>query len=179
MVGGLQHARLTPQELFAAAVVVTVLSSGSPIRAAGPNPACALVTPAEIEAIVGAKVTRLVNGPSDLGNGVEVCTGTAGDVAITIRFVPNPSDAGARATVRVVDYARQMGSQIEATTAGPIACYTITPPEQMAQATPAGTMCSVRTPSRMAVIELSTKSPEGPVPMSKVQALARKILKRL
>ncbi|HKW02109.1 MAG TPA: hypothetical protein VJN96_19965 [Vicinamibacterales bacterium] len=163
----------------AALVALTILSSGSQIRAAGPNPACALVKAAEIEAIVGSKVTSLINGPADLGNGVEVCTGTAGSVAINIRFLPNPSDASAKSTSRIVDAARQMGSQVESTTAGPITCYLITPPEEMADVVPTGTMCAMSKGSKIAVIELSTKATSARVPLSKMHALAQKLLWRL
>ena len=164
---------------FVAAVALTIVSSGLQIRAVGPGPACALVKAAEIEAIVGAKVRRLDSGPADLGNGVDVCTGTAGDVAINIRFLPNPSKAGTEATARIVEWARQMGSAIESSSSGPIDCYVITPPDEMSDTMPRGTMCTVTKSSKIAVIELSTKSAAARVPMPKLQALARKILWRL
>lgn len=164
---------------FVALVALTIVSSGSQIRAAGPNPACALVTPAEIEATVGVKVRSLTNGPADLGNGVAVCTGTAGDVAINIRFLPNPSEVGAKSTMRIVNAARQMGSQVESREAGPITCYLITPPEEMADSVPTGTMCSVSKSSRIAVIELSTTTAKARVSLTKMHELARKVLWRL
>lgn len=164
---------------FVAAVALTIVSSGSQIRAAGPGPACALVKAAEIEAIVGAKVRRLDSGPADLGNGVDICTGTAGDVAINIRFLPNPSKAGADATTRIVEWARRMGSAIESSSSSPIDCYLITPPDELSDTMPTGTMCAVTTASKIAVIELSTKTQAARVPMPKLQALARKILSRL
>lgn len=166
-------------QTFVAAVVLTIVSGGSHIRAADPGPACALVKAAEIEAIVGAKVRRLDNGPADLGNGVAICTGTAGDVAINIRFLPNPSKVGADGTTRIVDWARQMGSAIESSSSGPIDCYVITPPDEMSDTMPTGTMCAVTKSSRIAVIELSTKTAAAKVPLPKLQALARKILARL
>src|SRR5262249_11272415 len=39
---------ITTSQLFAAAISLTILSTGSQIRAAGPNPACALVKASEI-----------------------------------------------------------------------------------------------------------------------------------
>ena len=166
-------------QTFVAAVALTIVSGGSHIRAAGPGPACALVKAAEIEAIVGARVWTLVNGPADLGNGVDVCTGTAGDVAITIRLLPSSTKAGADGTARIVDWARRMGSAIESSTSGSVACYVITPPDEMSDTMPTGTMCAVTKSSSVAVIELSTKNAAARVPMSKLQALARKILSRL
>jgi len=164
---------------FVAVVALTIVSSGSQIRAAGPNPACALVTAAEIEATVGVKVRSLNNGPADLGNGVAVCTGTAGNVAINIRFLPNATDASPAATTRIVNAARQMGSQVESSTSGSVTCYLITPPDEMADTMPTGTMCAVSKPSKIAVIELSTTNPTARVSLSKMHALARKVLWRL
>jgi hypothetical protein len=166
-------------QTFVAAVALTIVSGGSHIRAAGPGPACALVKAAEIEAIVGAKVWTLVSGPVDLGNGVDVCTGTAGDVAINIRFLPSAGKAGADGTTRIVDWARRMGSAIESSASGPVVCYVITPPDEMSDTMPTGTMCAVTKSSSIAVIELSTKTAAARVPMPKLQALARKILSRL
>ena len=167
-------------KLYGAAVVaLTILSSDSQIRAAGPNPACALVKANEIEAVVGAKVTSLINGPADLGNGVEVCTGTAGSVAIDIRFMPNTSGVSAKSTTRIVDAARQMGSQIESSTSGAVTCYLITPPEEMADVVPTGTLCTFNKGSRSAVIELSTKATASRVSLSKMHVLAQKLLWRL
>lgn len=170
------HATLITRTFFAA-VALTIVSSELHIRAAGPGPACALVKAAEIEAIVGAKVRSLDSGPADLGNGIDICTGTAGDVAINIRFLP--STAGADATTRIVEWARRMGSAIESSSASPIDCYLITPPDEMSDTMPTGTMCAVTKSSKIAVIELSTKTPAARVPMPKLQALARKILSRL
>jgi len=81
--------------------------------------------------------------------------------------------------MRIVDSARRMGSQVESSQAGPITCYVITPPEEMADAVPTGTMCSVTKPTKIAVIELSTKSPSAKVSLSKMQSIARKVLSRL
>lgn len=164
---------------FVALVALTIVSSGSQIRGAGPNPACALVKANEIEAVVGAKVTSLVNGPTDLGNGVEVCTGTAGSVAINIRFLPNTTAASSRSTTRIVEAARQMGSQVESSTSGAVTCYLITPPEEMADVVPAGTLCTFNKGPRSAVIELSTKATAARVSLSKMHALAQKLLWRL
>ena len=164
---------------FVALVALTIVSSGSHIRAAGPNPACALVTAAEIEATVGVKARSLTNGPADLGNGIAVITGTAGNVAINIRFLPNTTDVNPAATTRIVNAARQMGAQVESSTSGPVTCYVITPPEELADTVPAGTMCAVSKPTKVAVIELSTTSATARVSLSKMHALARKVLWRL
>jgi hypothetical protein len=151
--------------------------SSSP--AAPANPACALVTVAEVEAALGGKVTGLNNAPSGVPDDAQVCTGTIPGATIGLRLIPQLSQATVDARKKLVDLMLQMGAHVEMNTDGPISCQAVTPPPAMVASTGFETSCSVSKSPKLATIEIGTKTQTAMVPIAKLRLLAVKMLGRL
>jgi hypothetical protein len=144
-----------------------------PLPAAGANKACGLLTPSELETVLGAKVT-LSGG--NAGN-VELCTGRTPTVTVMLRVFKRTNDPSGATEKAGIEAARQTGAQVDVKTFGPITCSAVVPPAKLAQYG-FNTTCSVRRAPMFAVIELTATSQKDAVPIEKLHALAEKMAGR-
>jgi hypothetical protein len=154
--------------LLGAAIVLAVRVPG---MASDTSKACALVTPAELESVVGDKVA--LKG-STLGK-VELCSGHTPRVSVMLRMAPRPPGAGNEAAG--VAAAKKMGAQLEMKTFGPITCSTIVPPKEK-EMYGFNTTCAVVKGGTVAAIEITTRERRNMVPIEKLKPIAEKMAKR-
>ena len=153
-----------------AASLASILCASS-FTVLGQGKACALATPAELEAALGGKATL---SPGTMGT-VEICNGTAGAANVLIRLLKRSGDPPAKTEHPGVEAVRKMGATVETKTFGPIFCMAITPSAQMA-AYGFTTTCTVSKHPMYAVIEVKTEK-QG-TPIDKLRPIAEKMSSR-
>ena len=119
--------------------------------------ACELTTPAEIQALVGAKPN--LKG-STLPNGVEVCSGKAGQSTVTIRLHPRQEQEDREKEAARLDSLKKQGAMVETRRMSGINCFEIRPGGKAARQ-PYTTSCATASTSKAptyAVIEVSSPS---------------------
>lgn len=157
--------------LAASAAVVSGVAA--PVHAADANKACALVTPAELEAALGEKVTLKPQGGME---GVALCSGTTPKAGVMLR-VAMKSSGSEDAAKEGIEMARKMGAQVDVKTFGPMTCSTMIPSESLA-AHGFNTTCSVTKGASVAAIEVTTKTKAEMVSIEHMKALAEKMAGR-
>src|SRR5260370_35883897 len=95
------------------------------------NKACALASPAEIESVLGAKVTGL-NAQDTGGASAQFCMGTSPKGSVMLRLARRQSEGtpGERERKGIEIY-KKMGAQVDGQTFGPITCSAIIPPKNL------------------------------------------------
>jgi hypothetical protein len=156
-----------------AALALAIFSGASLEAGAQENKACGLATAAELEGVVGGKVSGL-NG-NTVGD-VQVCTGTSGKATVLLR-VATGAGSSQEAAARGIEQLRSMGAQIDVKTFGPVTCSTVVPPKKM-ETYGFNTTCTVRKGDSVAGIEINTKSQADMVPIEKLRPLAEKMAGR-
>lgn len=154
------------------AAALTVISS--PAFAEGR--ACDLTTPEEIRALVGAKPN--FRG-STQPNGVEVCTGKAGQSTVTIRLFPKSEQEEREREAAKLESLRKQGAMVETRRISGLNCYEIRPGGKAARQ-PYTTSCATASSSRAptyAVIEVS--SPSTSIEVKQLVPVAQAIAGRL
>jgi hypothetical protein len=159
--------------------------------ASGPaNSACSLVSAAELEAVLGAKVSGLSGGnvPGEMNvvsANVQMCTGHTPAATILLRTPRSGGSGGtksgknsANAAEAGLKMAKEMGAQVELKTFGPITCSTIIPVKEM-EAYGFNTTCSVVKGSQVGAIEITVKNRKDMVPIDKLRPVAEKIASRM
>jgi hypothetical protein len=162
----------------AAGVLAMVMGHWAIAKAEG-NKACGLASPAEIESVLGAKVTGL-NSPSSGDSSAQFCMGTSLKGSVTLRFAKRRSeDSGSagEAERKGLEIAKKMGAQVDGKTFGPITCSTIIPPKNLEQHG-FNTTCAISKPSQVAAIEIHAKTRADMVPIEKLHPLAEKMAGR-
>lgn len=146
-----------------------------PGEAQAPANACALVTPAELESVLGSTVTLK---PTSLGD-VQVCRGETPAMRVSIRLFKGTKESFETNEQAGLDAAKKMGAQVDVKTSDGIMCTTAVPSDDKA-AMGFGTTCSVisKTPT-YAVIDITAKAKKDMVPMEKLRAVAAKMAGRL
>jgi hypothetical protein len=148
---------------------------GSPFAAQSQaNKACALASPAEIESVLGAKVTGL-NAPDSGGASAQICMGSSPKGSVMLRLAKRknagpPGDAERKG----IEIYKKMGAQVDVQIFGPIVCSTIIPPKNL-EAHGFNTTCTVTKGDTVAGIEITAKTRADMVPIEKLHPLAGKM----
>ena len=153
-----------------AASLASIFCAGS-FGALAQGKACALATPAELEAVLGSKATL---DPAMIGT-VEACTGKVGATSVMIRLLKRTGEPSGKTEHAGVEAVKKMGATVETKTFGPIFCMAITPSPQMA-AYGFTTTCTVSKHPMYAVIEVKTEK-QG-TPIDKLRPIAEKMSSR-
>lgn len=102
----------------------------APVSAADGNKACGLLTPSELESVLGTKVS-LSGGGGMAVQRTELCTGKTSTSTVMLRLVTglDPGrDRSGGTEKKGIEMVKQMGVQVEVKTFGPITCSTMVPP---------------------------------------------------
>ncbi len=157
---------------FAAAVLAVTVQVDT-AQAPG-NKACALVTDADLQAALGAKVSLK---PGSLG-AAQICSGQTAGVSVMVRFFTRTGDPAGNREQAGIDAIKKMGAQVDVKTAGGITCMTAVPPANMA-AMGFGTTCTVTSKApNFAVIEIRATAQKDMVPIDKLRPVADKMASR-
>lgn len=155
-----------------------VLHSG-PIGAAERNHACELLTPSELESVLGASVT-LSGGSSMSGGKAEMCTGRASTATILLRLATG-LDPGRDRTGTIekagIELFRKMGANVDVQAFGPITCSTIEPPPAKAHSG-FNTTCTVSKETAVSGVEVTAKTQKEMVSIDRLRPLAEKMAGR-
>ena len=158
------------------AILATLLLALAPIAFAQ-NKACDLVSPEEIQAVVGAKPT--MKGGDASPTGVEVCTGKAGASTVTIRLYPKVDDAEKEKDAAKLDGLKKAGATVESRRVAGFNCMELRPGGKAARE-PYRTSCATNSSKKSpqyAVVEVA--NPSTSVEMKKLAPLAESIAARL
>jgi hypothetical protein len=142
--------------------------------AAGANQACALLSAAEFENLLGAGISSLTG--SAMGT-AQMCSGHTPAATILLRLAKQ-SDAAKIAGVKGVEVLRKMGFQIDIKTFGPMTCSALVPPQSMVPQYGFNTTCSVVKGGQVAAVEITAKRKADAVPIEKLRPLAEKMASR-
>ena len=134
--------------------------------------ACALVTPSEIEALVGTRLELkgVTVGTSDF------CSARTPQVGVMVRLAPRSAGAADKESAAIT-IARKMGSQVDIKKFGPMTCSSIVPPPEKA-VYGFTTTCSFVRGTTVAAIEVTMQKREARVSIEKLHELAEKMAKR-
>lgn len=158
-------------------VTLAIVMGHSLIANAQANKACALASPAEIESVLGAKVTGL-NSPGTGDTSAQICMGTSPKGSVMLRLArgrrQGPAGEAERKGLEIV---KKMGAQVDLKTFGPITCSTVIPPKNL-EAHGFNTTCTVSKGDAVAGIEITTKTRGDMVAIDKLRPLAEKMAGR-
>lgn len=149
------------------------------VVAADTNKACGLLTPAELESVLGGKVTINSGAPMPGGN-TEICTGQASTASVMLRLVTglNPGrDRSGSKEKTGIELFKKMGAKVEVKSFGPITCSTIEPPAEQTQKG-FNTTCTVTKETAVAGIEVTAKNQKDMVSIERLRPLAEKMAGR-
>ena len=138
--------------------------------------ACELTSPEELQATLGAKPSLK---PSVQPNGVEVCTGKAGQSTVTIRLYAKKDDAESEKEEAKLDKLKAAGATIETRKVSGMNCMELRPGGKAARQ-PYTTSCATPATSKLpkyAVIEVS--NPSQAFEMRQVAPIAQSIAGKL
>ncbi len=175
---------------------VSCLVAGSLLAQASPasEKACAVLRPAEIEAVLGAKLDRPLAGmavpvkkdaPHPEGKAEWTCQGRAGTRAVMVFYGTEPATADgiARAEARIKaprERLRGMGYSIKETKLGATMCWTMTPPAAHGDEPVAfGTTCAGVKGRSFYSVSVSSTGAGDLLGVEKVKLLADKAAARL
>lgn len=164
-------------------VALAIAMALSPIANAQANKACALASPAEIEGVLGAKVSDLkgdaLSGHTGQGDvELQMCSGNTAKGTVVMRIGKRTGNSAgshsADAARKGIEQMKKMGAQVDVKINGPITCSTIVPPKNLEQYG-FNTTCSVTKPPQVAAIEIQTKTRADMAPIEKLRPLAEKM----
>jgi hypothetical protein len=151
----------------------------APVGAADGNKACGLLTPSELQTVLGNTVS--LSGGSGMGVGrAELCTGQTSTATVMLRLVTGldpERDRSGGTEKKGVEMVKQMGIQVDVKTFGPITCSTMVPPANLAQYG-FNTTCMVSKPTAVAGVEVTAKSQQDMVSIERLHPLAEKMANR-
>jgi hypothetical protein len=131
--------------------------------------ACSLLTPAEIEAALGSKLSNFTeSGP--------FCNAKGANRAVMLRIARKTGEDGAEA--KGIEMMKKMGVQVDVKTFGAITCSTLLPPSSLAAQVGFNTTCSITKGDTVAAIEVTTSAQQDMVPIEKLRPLAEKMAER-
>jgi hypothetical protein len=155
-------------------VFAVLILLGSLTAQAQANKACALASPAEIESVLGAKVTGL-NAQDTGGASAQICMGSSPKGSVMLRLAKRKNDGPPGEKERKgIEIYKKMGAQVDVQTFGPIVCSTIIPPKNL-EAHGFNTTCTVSKGDTVAGIEVTAKARADMVPIEKLHPLAEKM----
>ena len=170
---------LTQWMAVAVCAVAFAASVQAPVSAADGNKACGLLTPSELESVLGTKVS-LSGGGGMAAQKAELCTGKTSASTVMLRLVTglDPGrDRSGGTEKKGVEMVKQMGIQVDVKTFGPITCSTMVPPANLAQHG-FNTTCTVSKPTAVAGVEVTAKSQQDMVSIERLHPLAEKMANR-
>ena len=155
-------------------VALAVLAAASALRgfAADAKKACSLVTPPELEAVLGEVPTLKPQG----GEEVAICSGRTSKAGVLLRLA-KARGSSAEAANAGVEMARKAGMQVEVKTFGPVTCSSMTPPDNLKNYR-YNTTCTVTKDKFVAGIEITAKSKADMVPIDRLRPVAEKMAGR-
>jgi hypothetical protein len=165
--------RIHFERIAFAAFALAVSSPDAKALAADANKACALVTPAELEAALGEKVTLK---PQSGTGSVAMCTGTSPKANVLLRVAAKREGSGDAAKAGV-EMMRKQGYQVDVKMFGPITCSTMEPPANLA-GHGFNTTCSVTKGTLVAAIEVTAKAKADVIPIERLKPVAEKMAGR-
>jgi len=156
-------------------LLLAVLDSGLASTAWAQNKACALATPEELQAALGAKVSGLK--AQGLGGDAQICMGQTPAASVMLRLAKRTHSSG-ETEAKGIEMAKKMGAQVELKTFGPVTCSTMIPPPNLAQYG-FNTTCSVLKNGQVAAVEVTAKSQKEMVAIDKLRPLVEKMAGRI
>jgi hypothetical protein len=151
----------------------------APVGAADSNKACGLLTPSELQTVLGTTVSLSGGGGMPAG-GADLCTGQTSTVTVMLRLVTglDPGrDRSGGTEKKGIEMVKQMGIKVDVKTFGPITCSTMVPPANLAQYG-FNTTCTVSKPTAIAGVEVTAKSQQDMVSIERLHPLAEKMANR-
>jgi hypothetical protein len=149
-----------------AGILLLIAALGMPSAAlATDNRACKLLTAAELESVVGGKLSAFQG--STYGTG-DMCTASSTTVTVMLRLAEKEQ---ADAAAKSVDMLRKMGARVDFKTFGLITCSTVTPSRHM-QNYGFKTACSVSKAAEIAAVEVRVKNQKDMVSIKELHLLA-------
>ncbi len=151
----------------------------TPVGAADGNKACGLLTPSELQSVLGTPVSLSGGGGMAVGR-AELCTGQAPTATVMLRLVTglDPGRDRSGGTEKGgIEMVKKMGIQVDVKTFGPIICSTMVPPANLAQYG-FNTTCTVSKPTAVAGVEVTAKSQHDMVSIERLHPLAEKMASR-
>jgi hypothetical protein len=150
---------------------ITVLSAfaAMPAGVLGQTKSCDFVTPAELEAAIGAKPPAMRGVALD--NGSEMCSGSVGDLNVVIRYFKR-ADSPYGEEEKAVASMKKEWNKVEVKKIGAATCVARSKP----QAFPFVSWCTVSKQRAIAVIEVNSKT--DVVTVERLAPVAEKMLSR-
>lgn len=156
---------------LAGILLLTAAMSLSSAALATDSRACALLTVAELEPVVGSKLSIFQGSTYPTG---DMCTASSGTATVTLRLgTKEQADASAKS----LDMIRTMGGTVKVKTFGAITCLTVTPAKDMQQYG-FKTTCSVNKAAKVAAVEVRVRNQKDMVSIDKLRLLADKMTGR-
>jgi hypothetical protein len=132
------------------------------------------LTSAEVQAATGLKVSGWRVQPTGQSEAA-LCNGDARNATVLLRMATRTGSADRES--KGIAIAKQMGAQVDVKTFGAVTCSSMIPPKSLEQYG-FNTTCSVQKGSRIAAIEVTTKTQNDMVPIDKLRPLAEKMTAR-
>jgi hypothetical protein len=140
---------------------------------AADNKACKLLTAAELEPVVGGKLSTF--SPQSYGN-ADMCTATSPTAKVMLRWAMKKGSS-AEAAAKGLEMMKKMGATVDLKTFGPIICSTLIPPKGR-EAAGFNTTCTVSKGDAVAGVEVTAKTQKDMVSIDKLHPLAEKMAGR-
>ncbi len=174
-----QLTRQTRSVVVRAAWITVLTVSVVAFAAAADNKACKLLTAAELEPVVGAKLSAF--SAQSYGT-AEMCTATSTKATIMLRWAKkkDPFSAGTSssdAAAKGLEIVKKMGATVDVKTFGPIVCSTIIPPKGK-EVSGFNTTCTMSKADAVAGVEVTAKTQRDMVAIDKLRPLAEKMAGR-
>jgi hypothetical protein len=154
--------------LFGAVVVMV------PALLAADNKACKLLTPAELEPVVGGKLSAFQGQSTGT---TDMCSATSTNAKVLLRLAQKKGGASADAAAKGLEIAKKMGATVDVKTFGPIVCSSFIPPKGKEMAG-YNTTCTVSKGDAVAGVEVTVKAQKDIVSIDKLRPLADKMAGR-
>lgn len=169
--------RLSAKRVLKLLVPIAVLIWVPDLRAQ--NKACALATPGELTAALGATVSSLK--PQEMPGTTQICLGSTLNAKVLLRVAQKSGDEGAKSSGETerkgIEVMKKMGARVDVKTFGAVTCSTITPAANMPESG-YKTTCSYSKKTGVAAIEITAKTQKDAVPIDKLRPLAEKMADR-
>jgi hypothetical protein len=144
------------------------------LLAAADNKACKLLTPAELEPVVGSKLSTF-QGQS-IGT-TDMCSATSTSAKVLLRLAQKRAGS-ADAAAKGLEIAKKMRATVDVKTFGPIVCSTFIPPKGKEMAG-YNTTCTVSKGDNVAGVEVTVKAQKDMVSIDKLHPLADRMAGRI
>jgi len=142
------------------------------LLAAAENKACKLLTPGELEPVVG-KLSAFA--PQSLGT-TDMCSATSTNAKVVLRWAQKRA-ALAGEVGKDLEISKTMGATVDVKTFGPIICFTVIPPKGK-EVAGFNTTCRFSKGDAVAGVEVTTKTHRDMVSITKLHPLAEKMAGR-